>query len=170
MKIFTVQVHDMILKVCSIYYIYMTALLVYTTVYMRIVHVMVMFFFTVADKPYFEQFPQDKTVFEGKKVVLSVKIDSNPPATLTWYHDNTRLNNDYTHKISSNGSLTIMTAKMSHSGTYRLVASNSEGTAENQLSLNVVAEPQIEMTECAAYSTHQPQYTTDVYEQVFTTT
>ena len=110
-------------------------------------------------------------MFEGKKVVLSVKIDSNPPATLTWYHDNTRLYNDYTHKISSNGSLTIMTAKMNHSGTYRLVATNSEGTAESQLSLKVVAEPQIEMTEYAAYSTHQPQqYTTNVYEQVFTTT
>ena len=28
----------------------------------------------------------------------------------------------------------------------------------------------IEMTECAAYSTHQPQHTTDVYEPVTTTT
>ena len=31
------------------------------------------------------------------------------------------------------------------------------------------AYEQMEMTECAAYSTHQPQYTTDVYEQVTTT-
>ena len=29
---------------------------------------------------------------------------------------------------------------------------------------------QMEMTECAAYSTHQPQNTTDVYEQVTATT
>ena len=29
---------------------------------------------------------------------------------------------------------------------------------------------QMEMTECAAYGTHQPQYTTDVYEPVTTTT
>ena len=28
----------------------------------------------------------------------------------------------------------------------------------------------VEMTDCAAYSTHQPQHTTDVYEQVTTTT
>ena len=31
------------------------------------------------------------------------------------------------------------------------------------------AHEQMEMTECAAYSTHQPQHTTDVYEQVTTT-
>ena len=31
------------------------------------------------------------------------------------------------------------------------------------------AHEQMEMTECAAYSTHQPQSTTDVYEQVTTT-
>ena len=29
---------------------------------------------------------------------------------------------------------------------------------------------QMKMTECAAYSTHQPQHTTDVYEPVTTTT
>ena len=28
----------------------------------------------------------------------------------------------------------------------------------------------MEMTECVAYSTHQPQYATDVYEQVTATT
>ena len=31
------------------------------------------------------------------------------------------------------------------------------------------AHEQMEMTDCAAYSTHQPQHTTDVYEQVTTT-
>ena len=30
------------------------------------------------------------------------------------------------------------------------------------------AHEQMEMTECAAYSTHQPQHTTDVYKQVTT--
>ena len=32
------------------------------------------------------------------------------------------------------------------------------------------AHEMVEMTDCAAYSTHQPQHTTDVYEQVTTTT
>ena len=123
------------------YAVFIHVLHVHTTVRL-IVHVMAMFSLTVANKPYFEEFPQDKTVLEGKKVVLPVKIDSNPPATLTWYHDNTRLNNDYAHEISSKGSLTIMTAEMSHTGTYQLVATNSEGTAESQLMLKVIPEAQ----------------------------
>ena len=32
------------------------------------------------------------------------------------------------------------------------------------------AHEQMKMTECAAYSTHQPQHTADVYEPVTTTT
>ena len=32
------------------------------------------------------------------------------------------------------------------------------------------AHEQMEMKECVAYSTHQPQYTTDVYEPVTATT
>ena len=32
------------------------------------------------------------------------------------------------------------------------------------------AHEMVEMTDCAAYSPHQPQHTTDVYEQVTTTT
>ena len=94
----------------------------------------------MASKPYFEQFPDDDSVIEGKKVLLPVKIIGSPHPTLTWYHDNTRLGNDYAHEISSDGSLTIITAEMRHSGTYRLVATNSEGTVEKQFSLKVITE------------------------------
>ena len=40
----------------------------------------------------------------------------------------------------SDGSLTIITAEMRHSGTYRLVATNSERTVEKQFSLMVITE------------------------------
>ena len=95
---------------------------------------------TVVSKPFFEEFPEDATAVEGNKVLLPVKIIGSPQPTLTWYHDNTCLGNDYAHEISSNGSLTIITAEMRHSGTYRLVATNSEGTAEKQFSLKVITE------------------------------
>ena len=94
----------------------------------------------VASKPLFEEFPEDTTAVEGNKVLLPVKIIGSPQPTLTWYHDNTRLGNDYAHEISSDGSLTIITAEMRHSGTYRLVATNSEGTVEKQFSLKVINE------------------------------
>ena len=91
-------------------------------------------------KPLIEEFPDDISVVEGNKVLLPVKVIGSPQPTLTWYHDNTRLGNDYAHEISSDGSLTIITAEMRHSGTYRLVASNSEGTVEKQFSLQVITE------------------------------
>ena len=94
----------------------------------------------VASKPLFEEFPEDATAVEGNKVLLPVKIIGSPKPTLTWYHDNTHLGNDYAHEISSDGSLTIITAEMRHSGTYRLVATNSEGTVEKQFSLKVINE------------------------------
>ena len=96
--------------------------------------------YTVASKPFFEEFPEDTTAVEGKKVLLPVKIIGSPQPTLTWYHDNTHLGNDYAHEISSDGNLTIITAEMRHSGTYQLVASNSEGTVEKQFSLKIITE------------------------------
>ena len=96
--------------------------------------------YTVASKPFIEEFPEDTTSVEGNKVLLPIKIIGSPQPTLTWYHDNTRLGNDYAHEISSDGSLTIITAEMRHSGTYRLVATNSEGTVEKQFSLKVVSK------------------------------
>ena len=100
----------------------------------------------VASKPLITVFPEDSiTIVEGRNVVLPVKIIGSPQSTLTWYHDNTRLGSDYAHEISSDGSLTIITAEMRHSGTYRLVASNSEGTVEKQFSLSVVSEEDEEL-------------------------
>ena len=78
-------------------------------------------------------------------MVLPVKIIGSPQSILTWYHGNTRLGSDYAHEISSDGSLTIITAEMRHSGTYCLVASNSEGTVEKQFSLSVVSEEDEEL-------------------------
>ena len=75
-------------------------------------------------------------------MVLPVKIIRH--SSLTWYHGNTRLGSDYAHEISSDGSLTIITAEMSHSGTYRLVASNNEGAVEKQVQLNVISEEEEE--------------------------
>ena len=71
-------------------------------------------------------------------MVLPVKILGQ--SSLTWYHDNTRLGSDYAHEISSDGSLSIITAEMSHSGIYRLVASNNEGAVEKQVQLSVISE------------------------------
>ena len=91
------------------------------------------------NEPSVTVFPEHSiSVVEGRNVVLPVKIIGQ--SSLTWYHDNTRLGSDYAHEISSDGSLTIITAEMSHSGTYRLVASNNEGAVEKQVQLSVINE------------------------------
>ena len=82
----------------------------------------------VASKPFFEEFPEDTTAVEGNKVLLPIKIIGSPQPTLTWYHNNTHLGNDYAHEIFSDGSLTTITAEMRHTRTYRLVATITEGT------------------------------------------
>ena len=94
----------------------------------------------MVSKPFFEEFPENATAVEGNRVLLPVKIIGSPQPTLTWYHDNTCLGNDYAHEITSDGSLTIITAEMRHSGIYRLVATNSAETIEKQFSLKVITE------------------------------
>ena len=88
-------------------------------------------------------------------MVLPVKIIGQ--SSLTWYHDNTRLGSDYAHEISSDGSLTIITAEMSHSGTYRLVASNNEGAVEKQVQLSVINEEDEETLPSAVHTAEESE-------------
>ena len=84
--------------------------------------------------------PKDTTVMEGARVEFPVQVIGTPHPTLTWYHNNTCVNNDYTHEISSNGTLTIVNAEMKHAGNYKLVATNSVGTVEGKFTLNVMSK------------------------------
>ena len=59
---------------------------------------------------------------------------------LAWYHESTRLDNDYAHEISTDGTLTIVTTEMKHAGNYRLVASNSAGTTEREFTLKLTSD------------------------------
>ena len=94
----------------------------------------------MTSKPFIDLFPEDMTAVVGKRVVLPVKVFGCPQPTLTWYHDNTPLNNDDAHEIGSDGSLTIITAEMRHKGFYQLVARNRLGSVEKQFSLKVVTK------------------------------
>ena len=77
---------------------------------------------------------------EGARVEFPVQVIGTPHPTLTWYHNNTCVNNDYAHEISSNGTLTIVNAEMKHAGNYQLVATNSVGTVEGKFVLKVMSE------------------------------
>ena len=98
------------------------------------------------------------TTVEGRRVEFFVKITGLPTPTLTWYHDDDQLIDESDcYEISSNGNLTIFKIEANHSGTYRLVANNSEGTVENQLTLKVMTE---------SISDEKPDSTVTVYRPV----
>ena len=84
--------------------------------------------------------PKDTTVMEGTRVEFPVQVIGTPHPTLTWYHNNTLVDNDYAHEISSDGTLTIVNAEMKHTGNYQLVATNSVGTVEEKCTLTVISE------------------------------
>ena len=103
----------------------------------------------MASKPLIQSIPKDTTVMEGARVEFPVQVIGTPHPTLTWYHNNTCVNNDYAHEISSNGTLTIVNAEMKHTGTYQLVATNGVGTVEGKFTLNVMSEaPQTPSVVC----------------------
>ena len=115
------------------------------------VHVLV-----VTSKPFIESFPKNTTVIEGTRAEFPVKVSGTPDPQLIWYHESTCLDNDYAHEISPDGSLTIVTTEMTHSGSYRLVASNSAGKVERKFTLKIISdtpdeEPIAEGSSAASY-------------------
>ena len=113
--------------------------------------------YSVFEKPAIRSFPEDMTIVEGRRVEFSVKVSGLPTPTLTWYHANDRLIAKSDCYEISNGNLTIFKIEANHSGTYRLVANNSEGTVENQLTLKVMTE---------IVSDEKPDSTLTVYRPV----
>lgn len=95
----------------------------------------------VGTKPFIQEFSEfSKSAVEGEMVVFSVQVSGSPSPSISWYHDNTQVESDYAHDIADNGSLTIYTTEMKHAGIYRMVATNSAGTVDQQLKFTVLRE------------------------------
>ena len=87
-----------------------------------------------------EEFPSDTCAVEGEGVFFKVVVRGNPQPSLTWYHHNTQLMPDYSMDIQQDGSLSITSSQLKHSGVYRLLAKNSRGSAEREVRLTVTQE------------------------------
>ena len=68
---------------------------------------------------------------------FKVKVSGEPQPTVTWYHDGEPVGADYAHEIESDGSLTIPSTELKHSGVYKAVASNQLGSEEREIKLIV---------------------------------
>ena len=53
-----------------------------------------------------------------------------PRPKLTWYHNGVEVMADYPKELAEDGSLTMPSAELKHSGVYQLVAVNPAGRAE----------------------------------------
>ena len=71
---------------------------------------------------------------------FKVVVRGNPLPSLIWYHDDTLLMADYSMEVQQDGSLSITSSELKHSGVYRLSAKNSRGSAEREVRLTVTQE------------------------------
>ena len=88
-------------------------------------------------------FPDDRQVLEGEEVVFRVKVTGVPVPELTWYHNGEELVADYSKDLAEDGSLTMPSAEIKHSGVYQLVAVNRAGRVEKEVMLCVNQESQL---------------------------
>lgn len=99
-------------------------------------------------KPKFDQELIDQNVVKDSEVRLEVKVSGHPKPKIQWYHDEEEvLPTDgvtITQKPDGTYALDIASASLSHSGSYKVKASNKYGVAESEAELNVLIRPEIE--------------------------
>ena len=77
---------------------------------------------------------------EEEAVLFQVEVSGAPHPELVWYHDGVRVVADYSMELAEDGSLTMPSAELKHSGMYKLVASNPAGSVEGEVRLVVEEE------------------------------
>ena len=87
--------------------------------------------------PEFKQFPEDARALVGEGVLFQVKVTGSPPPKLVWYHDGEEVVPDYSREIMKDGSLTMPSVEVKHTGTYKVVAENVAGKKEGEVKLYV---------------------------------
>ena len=84
--------------------------------------------------------------------MFQVEVTGTPQPKLTWYHNGEEVRADYSKELTEDGSLTMPSAELKHSGVYQLVAVNSAGRVEREVKLSVESES-VEAKNVPAYET-----------------
>ena len=71
---------------------------------------------------------------------FKVVVRGYPQPSLTWYHEDTQVIPDYSLELTQDGSLSITSTELKHSGVYKLLANNSSSSAEREVRLTVRQE------------------------------
>ena len=70
----------------------------------------------------------------GEGALFQVKVTGPPHAKLVWYHNGEEVVPDYFREIMKDGSLTMSSVEVGHTGTYKMVAENDARKKEGRLS------------------------------------
>ena len=71
---------------------------------------------------------------------FKVVVRGYPQPSPTWYHEDTQVIPDYSLELTQDGSLSITSTELKHSGVYKLLAKNNSGSAEREVRLTVRQE------------------------------
>ena len=96
--------------------------------------------FTDYAEPAIMEFPSDTIITEGEGVYFKIKVSEEPRPTVTWYLDGEPVRADSAHEIEEDGSLTIPSTELKHSGVYKAVVANQHGSEEREIKLTVSEE------------------------------
>jgi len=91
-------------------------------------------------EPVIEEFPTDISATEREGILLKVVVKGQQQPYITWYHNGTELSPGNSHQLQQDGSLTITSAEPKHSGIYKLLANNSNGSDEREVRVTVKEE------------------------------
>ena len=101
--------------------------------------------FTNLAEPTITEFPSDMNITEGEGAYFKIKVSGEPQPIVTWYHDGEPVKADYTRDIEADGSLTIPSTELNHSGVYKAVAANTHGSEEREIKLVVTKDGEASM-------------------------
>uniref|UniRef100_A0A3Q1IEW6 Ig-like domain-containing protein n=1 Tax=Anabas testudineus TaxID=64144 RepID=A0A3Q1IEW6_ANATE len=95
-------------------------------------------------KPSFTKKLKFQSVLEGEPVELKCKLVAYPPPTILWFHNNRSVPKEHRRRICTDSrmhmhttSLVIDSIKEKDSGSYKVMAINTEGSADSTASLLV---------------------------------
>ena len=69
-----------------------------------------------------------------------MKVTGSPEPKLAWYHNGEEVFADYSREVAKDGTLSLPSAEIRHSGVYTLVAENTTGRKERKVMLYVEEE------------------------------
>ena len=79
----------------------------------------------------------------GDATLFQVKVTGSAPPKLMWYHNGEGIVPDYSREIMKDGSLTMPSVEVRHTGTYKVVTEYVAGKKEGEVKLYVENEEEV---------------------------